>query len=60
MNLKCPKCGFAFGFACDDDEPEENILIIKTCICGTIMEETEYLENIFPRPNCGANMDLKE
>lgn len=44
MNLKCPNCGFAFGFACDDDETEENILEIKRCPCGTMMEETENLE----------------
>lgn len=44
MNLKCPNCGFAFGFACDDDEPEENILEIKRCHCGTMMKEIENLE----------------
>lgn len=43
MNLVCPNCGFAFGFWGPDDIPEDELTEIKTCPCGTLMEETETL-----------------
>lgn len=44
MYLKCPNCGFSFGFFGTEDLTEEEITEIKTCPCGTMMVETEYLE----------------
>lgn len=49
MNLVCPNCGFAFGIAMPDDEPEENVREIMTCPCGAMMIKTERLHgNINP------------
>jgi len=43
MYLLCPNCGFAFGFWGPDDIQEDELTEIKTCPCGTLMEETETL-----------------
>ncbi len=44
MYLRCPKCGFAFGYFGPDDLAKEEMIEIKTCPCGTLMEETKELE----------------
>ena len=43
MYLKCPNCGFSFGYFGPKDLPDDEMTEIKTCPCGALMEETEEL-----------------
>ena len=43
MYLKCPNCGFSFGYLGPKDLPDDEMTEIKTCPCGALMEETEEL-----------------
>ena len=40
IRYKCPKCGFEFTLLFDPDlESEANLAEIRTCPCGTEMDE---------------------
>lgn len=45
MFLRCPNCGFSFGLFINEED--DNILTeLKTCPCGTLMEETDALYSV--------------
>ena len=54
MNLRCPKCGFAFGADIPDDTSKEEIKEIKECPCGAMMEETDRLYAMFDPDDDGV------
>lgn len=43
LKLRFPHCGFNFMVGCPDDLSEEELLEIKSCPCGALMQETEEL-----------------
>ena len=52
MFLRCPKCGFSFGLF-TDEEDAEIITELKTCPCGSMMEETDSLHAVDEPPKEG-------